>query len=37
METVAYSIAMLIFCLGCFAFGMYVATQISDWINKKIK
>ena len=37
METVAYTIAMLIFSLGCFAMGIYVATQISDWINKKLK
>jgi hypothetical protein len=37
METTVYTIAMILFSLGCFTFGMYVATQISDWINKKIK
>ncbi len=37
METGIYTIAFIIAMLSCFSFGMYVATQISDWINKKIK
>tara|TARA_R100000781_G_scaffold114984_1_gene88271 strand:- start:5819 stop:5932 length:114 start_codon:yes stop_codon:yes gene_type:complete len=37
MEIAAYTIAIVLFSLGCFAMGIYVATQISDWINKKLK
>jgi len=36
METIAYAIALIIFSSGFFAMGLYVATQISDWINKKL-
>ena len=31
MET----IAIILFGIGCFALGMYVTTQIGDWINKR--
>tara|TARA_R100001463_G_scaffold74997_2_gene129047 strand:+ start:10969 stop:11082 length:114 start_codon:yes stop_codon:yes gene_type:complete len=37
MEIAAYTIAIVLFSLGCFAMGMFVASQISDWINKKLK
>jgi len=33
MET----IAIILFGGGCFVLGMYVTTQISLWIDKKIK
>jgi hypothetical protein len=37
MEIAAYTIAIVLFSLGCFAMGMFVASQISDWINKNLK
>ena len=33
MET----IAIILFGIGCFALGMYVTTQISSWIDTRIK
>ena len=37
METAVYTLAFLLAMLGCFAMGMYLATQISDWIKKRLK
>jgi len=36
-EIFAYTIAILLAMFGSFACGIYVATQISDWIKKNIK
>jgi hypothetical protein len=33
MET----IAIVLFGGGCFALGMYVSTQLSEWIDNRIK
>jgi len=33
MET----IAIILFGMGCFALGMYVTTQISNWIDSRIQ
>tara|TARA_R110001592_G_scaffold361493_1_gene672276 strand:+ start:187 stop:345 length:159 start_codon:yes stop_codon:yes gene_type:complete len=33
MET----IAIILFGGGCFALGMYVTTQISEWIDRRIQ
>ena len=37
METMVYTIAILLAMVGCFAMGIYVATQISNWIKKRLK
>ena len=37
METAAYTIAIGLALVAAFATGMYVATQIEKWINKKRK
>ena len=36
-EIFVYTIAIGLAMLGSFALGMYVTTQISDWIKKNIK
>ena len=36
-EIFVYTIAIGLAMLGSFALGMYVASQIGDWINKQIK
>ena len=36
-EIFAYTIAILLAMFGSFACGMYVTTQISEWIKKRTK
>jgi uncharacterized protein YneF (UPF0154 family) len=37
METLVYIIAIGLAMMASFATGMYVCTQIGEWINKNIK
>ena len=37
METLVYIIAIGLAMMASFATGMYVCTQISEWINRKTK